>query len=143
MADACSTHSPSQQPCHSPSERRRRVRLCRPEQPLLCAPAREAGEAASSWLNSAHLRSAAGVVATALAKNTVSSSCGAAPCPSSSPHVGHGLLVQSSQECWLASHVPRRRFWPPELDEDRCSPPMRAPLFLWHFTQLSMMCSLF
>jgi hypothetical protein len=50
VADACSTHSPSQQPCHSPSERRRRVRLCRLEQPLLCAPARGAVEAASEQL---------------------------------------------------------------------------------------------
>ena len=66
------------------------------------------------------------LVVTALANSGHSSTCSAASCQSSSPPVGHGLLVHSSQDCRLASRVQRglRRLCSPELDQDRCSSPM-------------------
>ena len=110
VADACSTHSPSQQPCHSPSERRRRVRLCRLEQPLLCAPARGAVEAASEQLAAiSALEECGGAGSTfrvgPLPWTAASAPARAAVCHSSSPHAGHGPPVRSSTKCWCVRRV--------------------------------------
>ena len=122
VAHACSTQCPSQQPCRSPEQTAlTHVPNCR-----LWAyqHVRRLRQRTSSYLPSTHLRSAALLVATALA-STGSSSCSVAPRHSSGPHVGHKLRVHSSQECLHAKRVQQRRLWPLVRHDDRCSLPVR------------------